>query len=178
MCVCVCVCVCVGGVVEIPISDVQISDHCCHWRENLGCMCRYVAWQHCHRRVVLGWCSETSPVKHSAQTSRLHSAQNLSTCSGRWKTPGPDICVSKPLSFSKFCTQTLKSEESYVSHHYCTTHIWGPNQTRGAAILKGVKGLHWKVIMVNYEVLVRMRTGTEGVFAKKRCGLSVRTSFA
>ena len=60
--VCVCVCVCVlggGGVVKIPISDVQISDHCCHWRENLGCMCRYVAWQHCHRRVVLGWCSET-----------------------------------------------------------------------------------------------------------------------
>ena len=32
--------------------------------------------------------------------------------------------------------------------------------------------------MVSYEVLVRMRTGTEGVFAKKRCGLSVRTSFA
>ena len=86
--------------------------------------------------------------------------------------------VQTPIFLKVLHTNTLKSEERYVSHHYCTTHIWRPNQTRGAAILKGVKGLHWKVIMVSYEVLVRMRTGTEGVFAKKRCGLSVRTSSA
>ena len=118
-------------------------------------------------------CSEPGRVSWSS-TSRLHSAQSLSTCSGRHLAltyPNPYPSQSSVFTREILHTNTEKWRTLRISSMLLyDTHLGTKPNSRCSQ--KGVKSLHWKV----WWLTIRCWSGTEGVLAKKRCGLSVRTS--
>ena len=134
---------------KVPISDLP-SNWSVLSQERKSGLCRYVAWQHCHNRVVLGCISAHTRVAWGVlRLVAVNQAEFLDPqphgCTVHkvcqlavediwpWHIQTP-ILLKVRSSPEKFFTQILKSEEHYESHQCCcTTRIWGPNQTRGVA---------------------------------------------
>lgn len=106
---------------KVPISDLP-SNWSVLSQERKSGLCRYVAWQHCHNRVVLGCISAHTRVawgvlrlvqwtRPSFLILNLTVAQCTKSVNLQWKTSGPDI--SKPLSFSKFGLPHRNSSHKY-----------------------------------------------------------------